>query len=360
MMEAMGEDALYRRLMAGQNAWTLPLRALLRAGSAGYAAAIALRNRRFDSGAGIVSVDVPVISVGNITAGGTGKTPLVIAIVHKLQRLGRKVAVLSRGYKAADEPADELQLVSRRAAGAVCIADPNRLAAARRAITESRVDAIVLDDAFQHRRLARNLDIVTIDATCPFGFGYLLPRGLLREPPAALRRAGLIVITRADQIDEAARRALHRRIGDLAPDVPRVDCRHSPTETVTLDGATATTEAGLLERTVCLSAIGNPAAFEQTARAMGANVVDHVRRPDHHPYTSADLERFAETARRHDATLLLTTEKDAVKLTTVPFDWPCPVRAVRIDIDFLDEGDRILSSAIDLALSGGTREHARS
>jgi tetraacyldisaccharide 4'-kinase len=347
----MADSALHRRLMAGDDVWTLPLRGVLWACSGLYGVAVARRNRRYDRGDSIAKVDAPVISVGNITTGGTGKTPLVIDIGRRLQQLGRKVGVLSRGYKAGpDQAGDELQLVARRLPEAVCVADPDRTAAAKRAIAEQRVDAIVLDDGFQHRRLHRDLDVVAIDATRPFGFGHLLPRGLLREPLRSLRRAGLIVVTRADQVDADTLRALHARLGEIAPQVPRLSCRHEPSGLVELGGepSEVTIEPGC--GVFCFSAIGNPDAFEATVRQMGAQICGYVRLPDHHRYQSDDLARIAQEAKRGGAALVLTTEKDAVKVANLAFDWPLPALAVRVEVTFLDDGDTILQRILERTL----------
>jgi tetraacyldisaccharide 4'-kinase len=347
----MGETGLYRRVISGRDAWSLPLRAVLRLASGCYGAAVARRNRSYDRGIGCVSVEVPVISVGNVTAGGTGKTPLVIKVAHLLEQRGRRVAVLSRGYKASPgRPADELVLISRRLPGTACLGDPDRAGAARRVIDRQGIDAIVLDDAFQHRRLARDLDIVTVDATCPFGYGHLLPRGLLREPPAALGRAGLIVVTRADQVPDRELHTLHNRLAELAPQVRWADARHRPTGLIELDGSRADPDPDLAAGAFCFSAIGNPAAFEHTVRALGADLRGRLRWPDHHCYAPADLHRLARQARSCGAKLLVTTEKDAVKLAALPFDWPGRVVALRIDVDFLDDGVTILAAALDQIL----------
>jgi len=334
--------------------WSLPLRGLLRLASGCYGLAVGLRNRRYDGGQGCTTVGAAVVSVGNLTVGGTGKTPLVIEIARRLEQRGRQVAVLSRGYKAApDRPADELLLVARHLPGVACLGDPDRVGGARAAIDQQNVDAIVLDDAFQHRRLARDLDVVTIDATCPFGYGYLLPRGLLREPTSSLRRADLIVITRADQVDRADLDDLHAQIERIAPDVSRITSRHRPTKLVELDGGESDLHPDRMDparRVLCFSAIGNSRSFERTVRRMGVEVCGHLRWSDHHRYGPADLERIAAEAKRCGADLLLTTEKDAVKLATMSFDWPCRVLAMRIAIAFLDRGDTILSSALDRAL----------
>ena len=347
----MSEDVWHRRVMAGEGAWTLPLRGVLWACSAGYGAAIALRNRRYDRGMGVTTVGVPVISVGNITVGGTGKTPLVIELAQRLQSAGHKVAVVSRGYKAdAGGQADELLLVARRVPDAVCVAQPDRVAAARRVIREHGVSAIVLDDAFQHRRIGRDLDIVTIDATCPFGFGHLLPRGLLREPLRSLRRADLLIVTRADQVADDALLALHEQLDSLAPGVPRVSCHHLSAGYVDVDGQPAELPGGGDCRAVCFSAIGNPGAFERTVCGTGVEVVDRVRWPDHHRYTAADLARVSDVASAARADVLITTEKDAVKLRQLSVDQACQVLALRIDIDFVADGDTIVAAGIERAL----------
>jgi tetraacyldisaccharide 4'-kinase len=346
----MGEWALHRRVMAGEELWTLPLRGLLRVCSGCYGLGVALRNRRYDR-LTAAAVGVPVVSVGNITTGGTGKTPLVIEIARRLQQRDRKVGVLSRGYKATPgRSGDELDLVSRRLPEVVCIADPNRASAAQRVITAHQVTAIVLDDGFQHRRLGRDLDVVAVDATCPFGFGHLLPRGLLRESPSSLRRASLIVVTRADQVEDDALAALHARLAEIAPQVPRVSCRHRATGLVELNGAPSSVVLDQESRVFCFSAIGNPEAFETTVRRMGGRVSGHQRYPDHHRYGPDDMSKLNEAITRCGADLVLTTEKDAVKLAPLQITWPVPVLAVRVDIDFLDRGDTIVADALDQVL----------
>ena len=230
---------------------------------------------------------------------------------------------------------------------------PDRVAAAHRAVADHHADVIVLDDAFQHRRLARDLDVVAIDATCPFGFDRLLPRGLLREPRQSLRRADLIVVTRADQVNRAVLESLHAALHETAPGVPCISCRHQPVGLAELEGS-PTQNADLNGRSVlCASGIGNPGAFEWTVRQMGADVRGHLVFADHHRYRVRDLARIADEAKRRQADLVLTTEKDAVKLGSVPFDWPCRVAAVQIEIDFLATGSTMLNSVLDRVLGPG-------
>ncbi|MFW6062423.1 MAG: tetraacyldisaccharide 4'-kinase, partial [Planctomycetota bacterium] len=205
-------------IMSGQRsgAKARVTRGLLHAASMPYAVAMRARRRAYRAGLlGSVGVDVPVICVGNLTAGGTGKTPMVAWVIRELDAAGKTPAVLSRGYKAVDGQSDEAELLK-----AVCrvpvVMDPDRVAGARRAI-EGGADVLVMDDGFQHRRLRRDLDIVLIDATNPFGFDHVLPRGLLREPPSALRYAGAVVVTRSDMISAEQLDALLERLAALAP-----------------------------------------------------------------------------------------------------------------------------------------------
>ncbi|MCH8966960.1 MAG: tetraacyldisaccharide 4'-kinase, partial [Planctomycetes bacterium] len=172
----MSEPTLYRRILAGQTGpWAAPLRGALLGASALYGLGVRGRNRWYDRASAAHRLPIPVISVGNITVGGTGKTPFVIDLVHRFERMKRtwNPVVVSRGYKASwDEPNDEERLIRRNCPAVACLADANRTLAAQRAHRDLGADVIVLDDGFQHRRLSRTLDIVLIDATCPFGYGY--------------------------------------------------------------------------------------------------------------------------------------------------------------------------------------------
>jgi tetraacyldisaccharide 4'-kinase len=172
------------------------------------------RNRLFDWGwKRTHQADVPVVSVGNITTGGTGKTPLVAFLANWFQDQGQKPAILSRGYRAVDGgPNDEKLVLDLLCPGIMHLQNPDRVASARHAVTAQQVQVLVLDDGFQHRRLARDLDLVLIDATCPWGYGAVLPRGLLREPRSGMKRADLAIITRADQVSEADRRRIQDEI----------------------------------------------------------------------------------------------------------------------------------------------------
>lgn len=264
----------YRSIMSGKRKDPLAflMRAGLRIASGAYALAVTIRNRRYDSGSKEIHHSIAaVISVGNLTTGGTGKTPIVCFLAQWFRQSDLRVAIVSRGYGRGDADAnDEAMELHDRLPDVPHVQDADRVEAARVAVEELESQIILMDDGFQHRRLHRDLDIVVIDATCPFGYGYLLPRGLLREPLSGLGRANLIMITRCSLVDEQVLARVEQTIREKNPQVPIVRCDHRP--------------AGLLEqpdhllpltglrgsRVAVISAIGNPDAFEQTVLACRA------------------------------------------------------------------------------------------
>jgi tetraacyldisaccharide 4'-kinase len=303
-------------------------------------------------------VDVPVVSVGNLTTGGTGKTPLVEWTARALARDGVRACVLTRGYGRADESrrvvasdgarvlsevaecGDEPRLLAEKLLGvAAVVCDRDRVAAARWARAELGAEVFVLDDGFQHLRLARDLDIVTLDATAPWGGGHMLPRGRLREPVSGLERANCVVITRAE---------LAADLEGLRAEVARVSKGRAAvfTSRVRTLGLTRLSEKGEAEADVNLEsvrvgtvgafcAVGNPGAFFEHLRRDGFELC-HVRAfQDHHVYTRADAESVTREASERGARALLTTAKDAVKLRGLDFTLPCYV--VETGLEFDDE-----------------------
>lgn len=281
-------------------------------------------------------LDLPIVCVGNLIAGGTGKTPLVVELARRLVAAGRRPGILSRGYGKGSGGADsdEARLVAELLPDLPRVAMPDRVEGARR-LAEDGADLVLMDDGLQHRRLARDLDLVLVDATRPWGLARgpraFLPRGLMREGPQALRRAGAVVLTRADQVPSEALEELELELGAWAPGVPRLVTRHAPQRLAPLveddagpEGAGSAApgaggprpEGGVLQElrgreVLALSAIGNPAAFARTLSDLGARVVEERRLPDHHAYTAADL---AALPAGPGAPLVVTTAKDAVKL----------------------------------------------
>lgn len=347
----MSESTVYRKIMAGAGgAWAAPLRGLLRVAAAGYGLAVDLRNQRYDRRGPRLVLPVPVISVGNITVGGTGKTPLVIDIVRRLERMGCTPAVVSRGYKAVDsQPNDEEQLIRRSCPNVPCVADADRGHASEIALRRFDADVIVLDDGFQHRQLGRTVDIVVIDATCPFGYGHLLPRGLLREPARALRRANLVVLTRCDQVAPTRLDRIARQVANLAVNAATVQCRHEVTGVERLDGEPlAESIAG--RKAVVFAGIGRPQAFATTVESLDVEVVARRWWPDHHHYRKRDLVSLLTDAKlpRHD--LLLTTEKDAAKIGRLKGVDTSRFHVVTVAIDFAGNSGTILQNILEQAV----------
>jgi len=283
--------------------------------------------------------------------GGTGKTPFVVELAKRLGDLGASPAVIARGYGSeVGRPNDEELLIRRRCPDVPYVADPDRVAAARYAIKELGADVIVLDDGFQHRRLGRVLDIVLIDATCPFGYGHLLPRGLLREPVGALQRAQLLVLTRCDQAAPAEVERLEDRLSRLAGDAVLIKCRHAVTGVEDLGGVDLTETVGQ-RKAVLFAAIGHPGSFLHTVSSLGIEVVGHRWWPDHHRYRARDIDGLLEVGRFPQHDLLLTTEKDAVKLAQLPAMDHAAIGVVKIAIDFVDDGGTILQHRLAQALA---------
>jgi len=350
----MTEHWIFRKIVAGESAlWAMPVRAGLRLLETAYGTAVSLRNARYDQRGPERTISVPVISVGNLTVGGTGKTPFVIHLVNRLDALGFSPAVASRGYGAVGGASnDEERLLKRRCPSVACVADPDRAAAAERAVRRFGADVVVLDDGFQHRRLGRNLDIVLIDATCPFGYGHLLPRGLLREPVRSIRRAQVLALTRCDQASGAALARIETTLRGRNPDAVMLKCRHRVIGIDRLDG---TPVDGPLEkkRAVLFAGIARPQAFVTTVRSLGMEVVGHRWWPDHHSYSIRDLSQLTELGRFQAHDLLLTTEKDAVKLVDLDNVREAPIGIVKIAIDFMGDGDTILDGVLKDTLARG-------
>ena len=276
-----------------------------------------LRRWMYDRGVlGSTPAGAPVISVGNVTMGGTGKTPMVAWVVARLQHAGHTPAILTRGYKSRDGRSDEAELLERLT-GAPVIVNPDRIAGALEAV-RNHADVLVMDDGFQHMRLRRELDIVLIDATAPFGRGCCLPLGRLREPLSCLRDADAIVITRSDATGQDTTSALREHLGRVAPRASVHLAAHRPVDVLDGDGASLGAEALSDKDVLIFSGIGNPSAFRATVEAMGGNVREEVRRSDHATYHARDLEEICRRADAGRITCLVTTQKDSVKLSALP------------------------------------------
>ena len=215
----MNQEA-FRKLVSGESSGlcAILLRFILGIAAHVYRVITWVRNFLYSKGwLKIHRADVPVISIGNITTGGTGKTPLVIRLCNFLRNSGSKCAILTRGYKADENYGDEPAVLAESCPGIQVVVNPDRVAGAAEAISKFGAKVLVMDDGFQHRRLVRELDIVAIDSTVPFGYGKLLPAGLLREPVDSLKRADAAVITRCDQVDEAELIQLEGKLKKVNP-----------------------------------------------------------------------------------------------------------------------------------------------
>lgn len=292
-----------------------------------------------------------VVSIGNLTLGGTGKTPLTMWVARWYQQRGWRVAVLSRGYGARPptrlrvvstgtgpvvawpEAGDEPYLLACALPGVPVVIGKNRYETGRYAYEQFGAQVLLLDDGFQYYALQRNLDIVLVDASNPFGQGALLPRGILREPLQALSRADAIVLTRVEMAGETLP-TLRGQIRRWAAQQPMY-CMTTVVESLHQwqTGELLSLSTLRQGRVVAFVGIGNPQAFITTLTQLGAEVAACLVFHDHHPYSAADWHTIIETARQQKATCLLTTEKDAVRLASV-WQTPIPVYTLRIGVTF--------------------------
>jgi tetraacyldisaccharide 4'-kinase len=256
-----------------------------------------------------------VVSVGNLTLGGTGKTPCVEYVARFYRRQDLRVAILSRGYGSSEGRNDEALVLEENLPDVPHLQGADRVGLAMTAVEELDSEVLILDDGFQHRRLQRDLDLVLVDATDPWGHGHLFPRGLLREPPRNLRRASLIMMTRSDQVDEKIRGRIQETVAGYAPNVPVALTMHRATELCDSEQNTAPLQTLTQRPVAAFCGIGNPHAFRRTLADLGANLCAFRIFPDHHGYTRADVEELRGWA-EHQAKdcMIVTTQKDLVKL----------------------------------------------
>ena len=330
-----------------------------RAAGRAYTAAVQHRNRRFDAGKGVVTFDRPVISVGNLSLGGTGKTPTVAHIVDFLREHGHDPAIAMRGYGSKRAGlSDEAELYKARFEDLPLVAQPNRVEGLIKLFgTErgERVDCVILDDGFQHRRIARQIDLVLIDATQdPFACS-VFPAGQLREPVENLARATHVTLTHAELVSPNALRSLSERAAIAAGIEACATATHDWSALTVIHRGAETDEpvthlAG--KRVVSACAIGRPAGFLAALERAHADVVESVVLPDHDPFSLASIERIctraADPAARVQAIVL--THKDWAKLAARPIDWPRPVIVPSLSMGFRTGWDRL---AEDLLLVAG-------
>ena len=273
----------------------------------------------------------PVISIGNITVGGSGKTPLVIWLVKRLTRQGVKVAVLTRGYKGGAAGNDEVRMIREALPDVPVIVGADRCAAAMEFLKTSNVDGFVMDDGFAHRRLCRDLDIVAVECLRGFGNGHLLPRGILREGLSGLKRADIIVVTKLD-LNPDGEQSILETLKHAAIEKPVIRSRQRAAGLANLRDKTSQDPSWLNGRNVMvLSSIADPKALEETLKNLGACIAGRLDYPDHHAYSARDLRRISGLCRDKFSPVIVTTAKDAVKLEPL-----LPQVPVELDIRILN------------------------
>ncbi len=332
----------YREIVSGEarGVTALAARAGLTVLEALYAPAVALRNCWYNFVPGAARrVDVPVVSVGNVTMGGTGKTPLTAAVVQRAVNRGVKTAIISRGYHAKPgELNDEGKELTTRIPDCVYVQNPNRAQAAAElcALEESsQPQLIVLDDGFQHRRLARQLDIVLVDALNPFGYNRICPRGFLRESLYSLHRAHCVVITRADRVTESELEQIEQRVLSYNRNLILSRACHRPGVLRRLSGQTEPLSMVAGKRVLAFCGLGNPDAFRQTVESLDCNIAAFKAYPDHHLYNETDEKEITALADNVQADAVVCTMKDFVKLSPALAKEPIPVYGIEIDMEFL-------------------------
>lgn len=329
-----------------------------------YGCIMDLRNLLYDRGTlRCYDLGARTISVGNLTTGGTGKTPLVALITKRLISEGETVCILTRGYgrkdpntrvlvsdgtnvladaeTGGDEP---VELAHKLDGKAIIVADANRVAAANWAREKFDITSFILDDGFQHRRARRNLDIVCIDATNPCGNGRILPAGSLRESFKSLDRADAIVITRTEQVESTAELEKRLRARNQNAAIFKAATRITGLQLITdFPGGSPVKDSA--EDMLAFTGIGNPDNFFKSLAAAGSKIVATESFPDHHRYTQSDVVRLENRAKEVNASAIVTTAKDAVKLADLQFRLPCYVAIAETIIDDAESfGDLLRNS----------------
>ncbi len=306
----------------------------------------AVNNLKYDVIVRPQKLSQPVISIGNITVGGTGKTPFTIYLARKIMARGKKSAILMRGYGA-----DEILELERNVPQAAVIVDRDRFRGAQK-FTHSggAADVFLMDDGFQHRGLARDVNIVLINSLNPFGNRWLLPAGSLREPLTALQRADVIALTHADEVTQEVLSALEKEVGSLAPHVPIITCGHVPdvminTRTQAVQHVTALQG----QPVIGFSGIGFNAGFLHTLTRLGAHVVKYREFLDHAHYMEEFIPELERLRNDHPDAVCVTTEKDYLRDREL-FEKVDTIFMVRINIKVI-QGEAQLDAILDRVLS---------
>jgi len=312
-----------------------------------------LRNQFYDWGwFKIHRAEIPVLSVGNITAGGTGKTPVVAFLAKLLRQRGLRVAIVSRGYGAIDGSVnDEALELERLLPDVPHIQNRDRHKAVTLATDELAAQVILLDDAMQHRRMHRDLEVVLVDATNPYGFGYLLPRGLLRESLRGLQRAGLLILTRVDLVPQDRATSIQAIAARYAPNTPWIEAVHQPESFLRWPAEEHRLDRWQGKKVLAFCGIGNPEAFRVTLERLKLEVVDWKVFRDHCTYDRDDVESLQNwiAQRKPEIDAVLCTAKDVVKLRT-PVLAGVPLLSLTIGLKIV-RGEELLHAQIENILA---------
>ncbi len=386
--------------MRQQEAWQIYLYQLVHGGKHGILAAVLLGLLRLMSliyGLGVVvklslykygiikqhKLPCKVISLGNITVGGTGKTPTAQRLAAIIRDMGYRVVILNRGYRAlwkgqvglvsdgqkifmtVTEAGDEAYLLAKNLPGIPVVIGRNRSITGDYAVECLNADVIILDDGYQHWQLARDLDIVLVDTINVFGNNFLLPRGTLREPLDNLDRAQAFLLTKVDQSTNDARDVIRDILRRYNTKALVVESIHNPRCFIEIEEwykgihskNTAPLETVRGRRVMAFSAIGNPSSFEQTIAGIGAEVVEAMRYPDHHDYSMAEMQDAMQKAVDKEACALITTEKDAVKIPSefIHSDRALPVYVLGIEVRFTEGYEDLMKLIREVCRNGGGR-----
>lgn len=308
-----------------------------------------------------VRLPVPVFSVGNITVGGTGKTPVVEHIARYLRAKGKRVAILSRGYAASIRQEnnssgknicnDEYLLFKENIPDVPHLLNKSRVKGGLEAIKRFQAECLVLDDGFQHLRLARDLNIVIIDALNPFGHEQIIPRGMLREPLEGLKRANMILLSHVDQCSRDKITVITNRLREITGGVPVVETVHKP---ICLESAKDAAKLDIHclrgKRVFVFCAIGNPVSFRKSIEGLGAEIAGIRVFPDHHVYTLSELQEMNAEAQSMKPDAIVITQKDRVKIGNNLSIWDFPVWTLKIEICVVN-GREIFENKINAILN---------
>lgn len=313
-----------------------------------YGVVVRFRNLLFNLGLKKShAAKVPVISIGNITTGGTGKTPFSAWVCHWYLNRNRKPVFLSRGYKSLDEESnDEKRVLEQLCPGVPHLQNRDRVRSSQKAVEEFGAEVLLLDDGFQHRRLRRDLEIVLIDAMNPWGYGHLLPRGLLREPLSGLKRADLIVITRADHVDESVIEKIVERIASIRGTPDHVRVAYPPSRLISHEESSQDIGDYQGKKVAAFCGIGNPEGFRKMLKSIDLEPVWFKAFPDHHHFTGEDFQQMETELKEKKIEVLLTTQKDLVKFPKGSIS-SFPLYAVQIETKVLF-GEELLEKALSM------------